>query len=173
MNERLFIAIPVRLDNYPAIIETFSPLLQGRWRETSTLHVTLAFLGNRFTPEEIIRKTEGVEWTFEPSAPERFGYFPNSRVFVALCANRSLQNLRDRLETALGLEHQILNPHITLMRVKTITDTERFKSLIDTSALKPAGELTKEVVLYRSILSGEGARYEPLFRWYHANTSRT
>lgn len=165
MSERLFIAIPVTLENHPEIIEAFSPLLQGRWRETTTLHVTLAFLGERFTPEEIIQKTAGIDWTFEPSVPEHYDYFSKSRVFVVLTRNPSLQKLRETLESALELQHQSLNPHVTLMRVKKIAELESFQTQMDTPSVYPKGILENRVVLYRSILSNTGAYYEPLFEW--------
>lgn len=165
MHERLFIAIPVHLENYADIIEAFSPLIQGRWRETTTLHVTLAFLGNRFRSEEIIRSLKHIDWSFEPSVLDRFDYFSGSRVFVALTSNPSLQKLRVSLETALGLEHQHLNPHVTLMRVKTITALESFQSRLSLSSPAPLGYLKPKIILYRSTLSSQGAYYESLFEW--------
>lgn len=162
---RLFLAVPVRLYDYPRIRHEFDPLLQGRWRDEETLHITVAFLGKRFAAEEVIASLEGFDCSFEPSELAELDYFARSRVFVATTQNPTLQALYDRLSPLLGLESALLKPHATLMRVKALNDAEAFYLRLNTPPPEPLGVLEPKVILYRSILYPEGARYHPLKEW--------
>lgn len=162
---RLFLAIPVRLYGYEQIRNDFSPLLQGRWRDEATLHVTLAFLGSRFSEEEVIETVQTLERSFELSELIRFDYFSASRVFVALTENPSLQRFYDRLVPALNLEAQLLRPHVTLMRVKGFSDAEAFARKISAPPEHPIGVMEPSLILYRSLLLPQGAVYEKRKEW--------
>lgn len=162
---RLFLAVPVRLYDYPQIRHEFDPLLQGRWRDEETLHITVAFLGKRFAADALIAVLDSFEWAFEPSELEGWDYFSRSRVFVATTQNPTLQNLYDHLSPLLGLESALLKPHATLMRVKALNDAEAFYLRINTPPPEPLGVLEPKVILYRSILYPEGAQYHPLKEW--------
>ena len=164
-SNRLFLAVPVRLYDYPRIRRDFGPFLEGRWREEETLHVTIAFLGKRFDADAIIKVLEGFEWTFEPSELSGWDYFKRSRVFVATTENPTLQRFYERLARVLELDNVVLRPHVTLMRVKGFNDAEGFYRLLYHSPPKPLGRLEPKVVLYRSTLLPEGARYHPIKEW--------
>lgn len=165
MKARLFLAIPVRLYDYSAIRNAFEPLLRGRWRDETTLHATIAFLGERYDSREIQAKVEGMEWNFEVTEFHRFDYFSRSRVFVATTHNPSLQTMRERLEKRLNLPSDLIHPHATLMRVKTITDPAAFNAHLQRVSAKPIGRLEPRVALYQSRLLPEGARYTVLKEW--------
>lgn len=160
---RLFLAVPVRLNDYERIKTRFSPQLQGRWREESTLHLTLAFLGNLFSESALLEKLHDFDWEFSPSELDGFDYFTQSRVFVATAQNASLQQLRQRLEIRLDLPPEILRPHVTLMRVKKITDPASFSALLPMS--QPIGRMESSIALYRSRLTPDGARYSIVKEW--------
>jgi len=162
---RLFLAIPVTLYSYEQIKKEFNELLQGEWREEDHLHVTIAFLGQRFQPDMMIEKLSQFDWSFELSKLTKFDYFSKSRVFVATTHNPGLQRLYGRLEMLLGLEYADLNPHATLMRVKKIVDAEAFSNLLKTAPIEPIGILKSKVILYSSVLQNDGAIYEPLQEW--------
>ncbi|MBN2870219.1 MAG: hypothetical protein JXK04_04610 [Campylobacterales bacterium] len=162
--KRLFLAVPVRLYDYPSIRRGFGPFLEGRWREEETLHVTIAFLGKRMDAETVMAKLERFEWSFESSELDGWDYFARSRVFVATTDNPSLQSLYERLAPLLELENAVLRPHVTLMRVKRFDDEEFYRRL-DTPPAQPLGILRPAVILYRSVLHPEGARYHPLHEW--------
>lgn len=163
--DRLFLAVPVRLYDYPSIRRDFGPLLNGRWREEKTLHVTIAFLGKRVDPDTVARAVNRVECGFEPSELTGWDYFKRSRVFVATTENPTLQLLYERLAPLLGLDNILLRPHVTLMRVKGFADASGFYRLLDLPPRQPLGVLEPRVVLYRSVLHPEGAQYDPIQEW--------
>ncbi len=165
MNPRLFLAVPVRLYDFPQIRVQFDPLIAGRWRDESGLHVTIAFSGERFSPDAVVSALEGLECSFDPSLLGGWDYFPRSRVFVATTSNSSLQSLHDRLVPRLDLPEKLLNPHVTLMRVRTFTDREAFDAALRLPPPHPLGELEPRMVLYRSDLHPGGAVYTPLHTW--------
>ena len=162
---RLFIAVPVTLYDYSDIRSQFDPLLSGRWRDEATLHCTLAFLGDHFTYQEVIRRINETPLEFIPNELSGWEYFSNSRVFVLTTVNPSLQTLRDRLETALALPCEILVPHVTLMRVKRLNDLDTFEKKIQSSPLVSLGRLQPKIVLYQSTVLPQGARYETVHEW--------
>lgn len=162
---RLFLAVPVRLYDYEKIRSDFSPLLEGRWRDEEHLHVTVAFLGERFHSDELIEKFAKFEFAFEVSELARFDYFANSRVFVATTHNPALQYLYDQLAPLLGMEHIVLHPHATLMRVKNIVEPSAFFNRLEESPAKPMGILEPKIALYQSHLYPTGAQYEILKEW--------
>ncbi|MDD2369575.1 MAG: 2'-5' RNA ligase family protein [Sulfuricurvum sp.] len=161
---RLFLAIPVRVYEYGQIQKDFSPFLEGRWRKKESLHITIAFLGHQFNPDEVIEKLSSFNWMFEISELSRFDYFSNSRVFVATTQNPTLQYLYDKLALVLGLETTKLNPHVTMMRVKHIQDATAFSAKL-TSEHVPIGVLESKITLFQSHLYPTGAEYEVLKEW--------
>lgn len=163
---RLFLAIPVHLYDYPKIRHDFDPFLEGRWREEETLHITIAFLGKRFDAAEVIEKLDAFAWSFDPSPLRGWDYFTKSRVFVATTHNPSLQTLYDRLSPLLELESTLLKPHVTLMRVKGFKDSEAFFRRLKEPSLDALGYLKPQMILYRSILHPHGAEYQPLQEWH-------
>ncbi len=162
---RLFIAVPVTLYDYSDIRSQFDPLLAGRWREEATLHCTLAFLGDHFTSQEVIRRMNEISLKFVPSVLSGWEYFSDSRVFVLTTVNPSLQTLRDRLETALELPCETLVPHVTLMRLKRFNDLDSFEKKIQSPPLSSLGRLQPKVILYQSTFLPQGAHYETIQEW--------
>lgn len=160
---RLFLAVPVLLDDYAGIRDRFSGLLEGRWRDEAGLHATIAFFAGRFSPERVIDAVDSIDRTFEVSALEGWDYFPSARVFVATTRNPSLQMLYERLAPRLELPPAHLAPHVTLMRVKRFSDREAFER--ECAGSPPSGRLQCEIVLYASRLRPEGSLYIPLHRW--------
>jgi 2'-5' RNA ligase len=163
---RLFLAVPVRLYNYGQIQKDFAHILEGKWRDEEHLHVTIAFLGKNFEPGALIEQLSSFDWSFHVSELTTFDYFDKSRVLVALTQNSSLNRLYERLQSLLGLEDSTLFPHVTLIRVKKITDTDLFFKRLQTSQAKTIGILESKVALYQSTLHSDGARYEVLQEWH-------
>lgn len=163
---RLFLAVPVRLYNYGQIQKDFANILEGKWRDEEHLHVTITFLGKNFEPDALIEQLSSFDWSFHVSELTTFDYFDKSRVLVALTQNSSLNRLYERLQPLLGLEDSTLFPHVTLIRVKKITDTDLFFKRLQTSQAKTIGILESKVALYQSTLHSDGARYEVLQEWH-------
>jgi 2'-5' RNA ligase len=162
---RLFLGIPVRLDAYEAIRKHLSPLLRGRWVDDSQLHLTLAFLGERFTPCEVLQRLERCDMFFEASIVSNLGYFRRNHILYASTEHPSLQKLTSDIQQSLELPVVTLTPHITLMRVKAVHDYSRFnaeRALFEGHRL---GMLERRIVLYESTLHPTGARYKALQVW--------
>jgi len=170
---RLFLAIPILLYNYGKIREEFGTLLEGKWRDEEHLHVTIAFLGKNFEPDALTEQLSSFDWSFHVSELTTFDYFDKSRVFVALTQNPSLQRLYERLQPLLGLEDSTLFPHVTLIRVKKITDTNLFFDRLKISSTRAIGILESKVALYQSTLHSDGARYEVLQEWSSSMSTAT
>lgn len=162
---RLFIAIPVRLYNYGKIKEQFGTLVEGRWREEEFLHITIAFLSQYSDPDVLLEKLSRFDCSFDISELTTYDYFHQSRVFVALTHNPTLQQLYERLKPLLNLEDTLLVPHVTLMRVKKIDDNYLFFERLKTAPSEAIGVLQSKLVLYQSILHSDGARYEAIQEW--------
>ncbi len=162
---RLFIAVPVTLYDYSDIQSQFDPLLAGRWRDEATLHCTLAFLGDHFTSQEVIRRMNEIALEFVTSDLSGWDYFSGSRVFVLTTVNASLQTLRNQLQTALELPCETLVPHVTLMRVKHLNDLDLFQKKIQSPPLSSLGRLQPKIVLYQSTVLPQGAYYETVQEW--------
>ncbi|HEX5670954.1 MAG TPA: RNA 2',3'-cyclic phosphodiesterase [Sulfuricurvum sp.] len=162
---RLFLAVPIRLYNYKKIKKMYGCLLEGKWKEEKSLHVTIAFLGSSLEPDVVCKSLSTFDCSFTVSELTTFDYFQKSRVFVAVTQNPTLQSLYQRLQKLLELEDTELTPHATLMRVKKITDNDLFFKKLETSQAEKIGILEPKVALYQSTLHSDGARYEVLGEW--------
>lgn len=162
---RLFLAVPVRLYNYEEIKQSYGSLLEGRWREEKSLHVTIAFFGSSIEPAVVRERLSAFDCSFTVSELTTFDYFIKSRVFVAVTQNPTLQSLYERLRVLLELEDEELTPHATLMRVKKITDNDLFFNRLKTPPSNAIGVLESKLVLYQSLLRNDGAIYEVLDEW--------
>lgn len=149
------------------------------WVKLQSIHVTLKFLGN-IPSEQVPAIGQALEEIAKTTAPFRLqaggcGAFPSLNrmrvVWVGLRGDAEpLQELQQKVETAavrLGFkpEERPFKPHLTLGRVK---GKQRLRPLRDALVARNAFETeafdVKEVVLYKSELRREGARYTPLFR---------
>lgn len=163
MKERLFIAIPVKIKGFEALKNLFDPLVSGKYSREEQLHLTVVFLGDVLGEKEIIDRLSTIDLGFEVSSIEGLGYFNQSRVLVGLCQNDSIKALRRRIFKALelGSGDDDYRLHVTLMRVKKVLDSEQFEKMINKSE-NQIGVLERRLILYRSHLDPDGARYIPL-----------
>lgn len=162
MKDRLFIAIPAKIEKFQSLKRELEHLVEGKYSLEEQLHLTVVFLGDQFSEEMISANLESVDLTFERSPIMGMGYFNQSKVLVGLCQNDSIKALRERICQALKAECRgDYHLHVTLMRVKKILDIEKFQKLTD-DVENPIGSLESKLILYRSHLSSEGALYVPL-----------
>ncbi|HEX5624030.1 MAG TPA: 2'-5' RNA ligase family protein [Sulfuricurvum sp.] len=162
---RLFLAVPVRLYNYETIRNEIHPYVQGRWVADHQLHLTVAFFGKRFTLQELLKRLEGIEFTFIPSELQRLEYLSGSGILAAMTDNPTLQNLYEHIAAVTELPITPMQWHVTLIRIKRIVDPENFSARLAALRITPIGKLESKIVLYHSELSPEGAKYTPLKEW--------
>jgi len=149
------------------------------WTRPTEMHLTLKFFGD--VPEgqisgigDALRDAVAGRASFHIGV-EGAGAFPNLRrprvLWAAVHEGRAaliaLAAAVDTAVTALGFppEDRPFNPHLTLGRVKAPNHLERLLSLMQSHAEDRFGEMTvREVILFRSDLSPQGATYTPLRR---------
>jgi 2'-5' RNA ligase len=171
---RCFVAVPIG-DQLRADLAAAVGAWRGapgteelRWTDAAGWHATLAFLG-RTDPDRVpllAAALYDVAGRFAPFTLRtgRVGGFPSSRaarvVWYGIEDPESrLADLASAVREAVGLDdEQPYRPHLTLARTRG-----HGHARIDPAMSAPAGTLrVDELVLYRSLLGGGPARYEPL-----------
>jgi 2'-5' RNA ligase len=175
---RLFAGIPIVDDARREIIALLGRLREGewpvRWIHDEGLHITLKFFGE-VAPERLDVIEEAVRFAGERTGPldlrlDGLGAFPSvvrpRILWVGIDAPPALELLHDRLERggdAIGFppEGVPFRPHVTLGRV-------REGHRLPPGGLEEAGRslaaapfLGSRLVLYESVLTTQGPRYEP------------
>jgi 2'-5' RNA ligase len=174
---RLFAAVPIPDPARKQILELLAHLRQCdwpvRWVHDEGLHLTLKFFGE-VAPERLDVIIEAIRFAANGTGPlplklGRLGAFPTrSRpriLWVGIEGDPSLELLQDRIERgceAIGFppEGAPFQPHVTLGRVR---EGQRIpaRGLDEQSErLEPVAFVAEEVVLYESVLTTGGPRYE-------------
>jgi len=174
---RLFVAIPVVEPAHSEVAGLLAHLRENgwpvRWVREEGIHLTLKFFGE-VAPErfDVIEEAVRIAGRGTDPLPLRLaglGGFPTDTrprvLWVGIEAPPALELLQDRLERggeAIGFppEGVPFQPHITLGRVREghripVADIERLGG-----RLQPTPFLATELVLYESVLTPRGPRYE-------------
>lgn len=185
---RLFLAVPLTEAVAAQVASLTSDLATlnwpVRWVRPEAAHITLHFLGDT-APEraELLRLALPAAVASISSfslTTAQLGVFPNSRrprvIWLGLDdpAHR-LAQVHEALASTLRslgfpVEDRRFSPHITLGRVREApaTDAERLAASVQhhltrqSELLSPLPLPVNEVILFRSVLSRDGARYTPL-----------
>jgi len=161
---RLFIASPVKLDDYASIQEDFNDVIEGKWVAEENLHLTWIFLGNRGDKRPIIEKMQRIPALESEVAIAGLGYFGRPpRIFFSKAASKPLYAKAGELKSA-GFDLYRFKPHITLCRIKKITDYRSYKELIQSYRERVLGVVKPEIILYQSTLSEKGPQYESVWK---------
>jgi len=173
---RLFVALPLpgsARDEIAALLGRMKDCeWPVRWVRDEGLHLTLKFYGE-VAPERLDVIEESIRFAVAGTGPlplrlDALGAFPNARrprvLWVGLDAPPALELLQDRLERQgeeIGFppEGAPFQPHVTLGRVREGHRLPEALARLDDSYERVAF-LATEVVLYESVLSREGPRYE-------------
>jgi len=149
-----------------------------RWVEPRGMHLTLKFLGeveeNRLDDLDSALRAACSETSSFTMRLKNTGVFPNlkrPRIYWAgIEAPRELLDLQARVDTAmqtLGFEkdEHPFRPHLTLARIKEPVGKDRMTDALLNFRLESEPTAVREVLLMRSHLSREGARYEAIRRF--------
>lgn len=135
-------------------------------------HLTLKFLGE--VKEEDIEKIKQslnkVKFQEFESATSKIGVFPNENyikvVWLGIDPEDQIMQLKQNIDAALKefnfKDDHKFHPHITLSRVKFITDKEEFKKILATINSKKKIFQIKQFKLYSSTLTPKGPLYKEL-----------
>jgi 2'-5' RNA ligase len=159
---RLFIASPVLLYNYTQLREEFSSVLQGKWVEESSLHLTWIFLGEQPSADpwkEKLQRLTALEWPIPLQGLGSFGRPP--RIFHLKARDPQLYAKARELKSN-GLEAYRFTPHVTLCRIEKIKNWREYKNLLEKYREKTLGEILPEIALYESTLCKGGSIYRKI-----------
>ncbi|GIW42243.1 MAG: RNA 2',3'-cyclic phosphodiesterase [Candidatus Binatia bacterium] len=182
MSERLraFVAVPLGHEvarEVSALLEDLARTgVDVRWVRPEGLHCTLKFLG-------LVEKTDLEALSEKLRAPlasvgpfpvrvRGIGAFPswkNPRVLWLGLEGEPLGRLAEIVETeaaSLGFprETRPFRPHLTLGRFRSQRQWSRAAPVVEEKGRRELGSFTvRDVVVFRSELSREGARYTPLW----------
>jgi RNA 2',3'-cyclic 3'-phosphodiesterase len=179
---RLFIAISLP-DDWKQILAqaeaSIGWLGHGvRWVEPRGMHLTLRFLGE-VTEEQLPAVASAITEACHGIAPfamriKGTGVFPHAKkpriYWAGLEAPAELMGLQVRIEEhmeALGFarEENPFRPHLTLARIKDPMGKQRMTDALLDYKMESTPVMVSEVLLIRSHLSSDGARYETLQRF--------
>lgn len=176
---RLFVAVDVPGDVKAALAEAVAPhrdrIPPARWTRSDGWHVTLKFLGStlpRLLDEvlEAVTTAAGEAAPFE-TALTRVGVFPSERRARVLWAGLEdeegrfpplVARLDELLSDHFVEEKRGFTPHLTLARLNPSVDVGNYAPGLVGTPLASRRFPIDRLMLYRSHLSPQGARYEPL-----------
>ena len=176
---RLFVAADVPEDVKTTLAETLAPFRDripgGRWTRSDGWHVTLKFLGATWPRlmddvRGAVRSVAQTSRAFETSLTQ-VGVFPSARRARVLWAGLAdpearfgamVTRLDELLEDHFVPENRPFTPHLTLVRLTPSRDVGEFAPDLVGAAVPSRPFVVDRLVLYRSHLSPQGARYEPL-----------
>lgn len=176
---RAFVAVKLGQEVESRIVELMARLKEARadvrWVGREAIHLTLRFLGDveEARVASIIEALKGRLSGLDPLWIETggLGAFPSlgrPRVLWVGCKGEGLHELGEATEAAVvecgfAREARPFTPHVTLGRVRSLRDWDKLRALISRSASESFGPSeVSEVILFRSTLTPEGARYSRL-----------
>jgi 2'-5' RNA ligase len=173
---RLFAALPIPEPAREEVAALLARLRASdwpvRWVGDEGLHVTLKFYGE-VAPERLEVIEESVRLAARGAGPlplrlDELGAFPSAQharvLWLGLEGPPALELLQDRMERAgeaIGFppEGRPFRPHVTLGRVR---EGHRVPAnALEEYEVERLPLLAEELVLYESLLSSQGPRYEP------------
>ena len=130
-------------------------------------HLTLKFLGDLTLAQadEVKQQLESVEFSSFTATLNGTGVFPSENhirvVWVGVEPADVIMDLHKKIDAALtGVpKAEKFKPHITLARVKTVKDKEKFSDHIKNLKIQPLTFEVKEIKLVESQLEKEGPVY--------------
>jgi 2'-5' RNA ligase len=174
---RLFAAVPIPEPARGQVLKLLGDLRTGgwpvRWVNDEGVHMTLKFFGE-VAPERLDVIVEALRFAAAGAGPlalrlSELGAFPSrSRpriLWVGIEAPPSLELLQDRIERgceAIGFppEGAPFQPHVTLGRVREGQRLPLHGLEDHADSFEPVPFVAQELVLYESVLTTGGPRYE-------------
>ena len=163
---RLFIAIQLSDAIRASLRDTQEQLIRrgvrGNFTSPENLHLTLAFIGEYSSPDDVLDAMSGVHFMPFPLALEGFGCFRNLW-WAGLSHSAELDMLTRRLRHTLSdanipFDRKRASPHITLIRKAVYDGRGKFPAV----SIGPAGMTVDRISLMRSDRGKHGMIYTEL-----------
>ena len=146
----------------------FSKYLKAKWVEKKNLHLTLKFLGDldENKLENVKKRLSDVKIKGFKIYLNEIGVFPNEDfinvVWVGLKPTEEILDLQKKIDEELldlfSKDQKFLS-HITLGRVKSIKNKEKFKKILKETEIKKIEFEVNNFRLYKSELTKDGPKY--------------
>ena len=169
---RCFTGIDLSKDSINEILrlqQIIKPHFIGKITETENLHLTLKFLGEveEDTVNEIKRRLSSIKHPSFQLTLLSLGVFSRQfiKIFWIKVSEVFLQQLVDKCLSDIFEPENRFMGHITIARVKKLTDKNSLLKLIDTIKVNKVTFLVEEFYLRQSILTKQGPIYKNIKRY--------
>jgi len=178
---RTFIALPLKAgEEVLGTLSTLKRSLEGErisWVDPRQFHLTLRFLGE--TPvdqvkaigERLLHEIRSPGITMKLTTLGSFGPRRRPRVlWIGFEYSEQVNRLyaeTDRILTACGFPHadQAFRPHLTLGRVRSLSDPDNYYRIIKSLGEREFGEVKVDrLICFRSVLGAAGPNHTPLYQ---------
>jgi len=172
---RLFLAVELGKDVKDELLRIRkeiekTKLISAKYVEPENLHLTLKFFGEltRRQVDDIVEKLKEAKFEKFEAKLKNLGYFSEEfiRVLWAGLECDKIKSLSQKIENLLGKNEREFNCHITLARIKRISDKKKFKEFIKSFKVKRMVFLIDKIALKESILTEKGPIYSDVFVKY-------
>lgn len=169
---RYFIAIDLPINVKAGIFRESKKLqrknlFKGNFTKRENLHLTLKFLGSLTNKEveKIREKLREINFKKLFCKIGKVGFFYNGKkiriIWVDLLSNK-LNRLQKKISGLLERENESFNSHITIARVKSVSNQRRLIEKVEEINFKKISFEVKEFVLMKSDLTKQGRKYSIL-----------
>ncbi|WP_373071249.1 2'-5' RNA ligase family protein [Sulfurimonas sp.] len=153
----LFLALRAKLNNYDKIQSDFSTLIQGKWVADENLHITINYFGDKYSKDELLQKLPPLIIPIQPLNLYGLGYFEKNNILYSKSEIGGLDNLSNLINKEFSLKQaKEFIPHVTLMRIKNITDRNGFQKMIDSYKNEELGSVETNLELMESEIRHPG-----------------
>lgn len=163
---RLFLALKAQLNDYNSLQSDFRGVIKGRWVPDENLHMTICYFGDTFGADELLERLPALVKKIEPLTIDSLGYFEHNNILYAKVKSKELEILQASISSSLSLKNtNIFIPHVTLIRIKEISNKKAFKQMLKNYKDQTIGSIDTTLELISSHLYSDGAKYELLKRF--------
>lgn len=153
----LFLALKAKLNNYDKIQSDFSEVLKGRWVPEENLHITINYFGDQYSKDELLEKLPPLLSPVQPLQLSDLGYFKANKILYAKSEMGGLDSISSSIAQALSLKQtKEFIPHVTLMRIKSITDQKGFQKILEDYKDEELGSVATSLELMQSTIHHPG-----------------
>jgi len=158
---RLFIGSFAKIKNFISIKKEFDDIIDAKWTNNSSVHLTYVFLGEVQDPKEIILKLKDIKYEKKIIKIKSLGFFGRPpKILFAKLEDKETINIYKNISRLINKDiNKNFTPHITLARIKKVKSIKKFLQKIDSFKNEELGSLRLEPLLIKSDLTPNGPIY--------------